>query len=367
MKKLRDSNFELLRIVAIVMVIIHHIFVHVVCFELNDHSVYTNGMMFNNLIFYKRLVLADWALSFGKIANNIFILISGYFLCSKKNIDVGKSIKKILTQVVFVSLIIIFSSFIYGWKLNPNFTAMQEISLINSDYWFIGYYLLIIILGELFINKRIAKLDRGKYKTLLLILFAFISTAFMAGLISGITGHLTTLTTGIFLYLFGGYLKECQPFKNYKWWMFILTILFMFGMMTISYRNLAVSNINTAIKDNVEMINQSFGEYTERSFSCILIAICIFELFSRLKIKSNNIINYIASSTLIIYMLHDNDFARKLWQQIDFIKPYHDNMIGFILMILFNILLVMVLGIIFNAIYNLIMKYVNLIMEEKKN
>ena len=57
----------------------------------------------------------------------------------------------------------------------------------------------------------------------------------------------------------------------------------------------------------------------------------------------------------------------KIWVQIDFIKPYHDNLGKFALMIGFNIVLVMSLGLIFYSLYNWIMKYVDLIIEERKN
>ena len=58
-EKKRNSNFELLRIIAMLMIVIFHIVVHSVDYQLTDTSsmALMNNGLFNHPIFYKKLLL----------------------------------------------------------------------------------------------------------------------------------------------------------------------------------------------------------------------------------------------------------------------------------------------------------------------
>lgn len=84
-KKVRSSNIELLRIVAMLMIVIYHIVCHCVIPQLTDSASIErmgNGY-FNVPAFYKKLLIVDLIDPWGQISNAIFILISGYFMVSK--------------------------------------------------------------------------------------------------------------------------------------------------------------------------------------------------------------------------------------------------------------------------------------------
>ena len=350
----RQSNFELLRIIAIIMIIIHHIFVHAIKYQLEGPLIYGCGEYFNNFYFYKKLILADYAYSFGKIAVDLFILISGYFLCSSKKIDLLKISKKLIGQLLFITIGIVIASYIHITFINHSFIGSQSVLIFNTEYWFIGYYFLIVLLGKLFINKYINKLDKNKYTILLVILFSIISFSFTAGTLSGIFESSKVILTGIFLYLLGGYLKKYNPFKNIKSFVFILLIILTFVMMAISYKNRTMSDINSSLGN--ECYYQKIEYYSENLLPCLVLSISLFELFSRLKMKSNKIINYIASSTLIVYILHDNEYIRMFFRKIDWIKPYHDNIFKFILLIVLTVVAVFTTGVLLQMIYDGLVK-----------
>ena len=93
MKK-RESNFELLRIFAIIMVIIGHFNVHG---NIGDLTFNQSFISFFNILFSKFLSLGD-------VSNHIFMLLTGYFLIkSKVNY---KSIIKLYLEMIFNCLII---------------------------------------------------------------------------------------------------------------------------------------------------------------------------------------------------------------------------------------------------------------------
>lgn len=84
--KMRSSNIELLRNVAMLMIVSYHIVCHCVNVQLTDKGSMErleNGL-FNQPVFYKKLMLLDTFNTFGIIGNVIFILISGYFMIEKR-------------------------------------------------------------------------------------------------------------------------------------------------------------------------------------------------------------------------------------------------------------------------------------------
>lgn len=44
-------------------------------------------------------------------------------------------------------------------------------------------------------------------------------------------------------------------------------------------------------------------------------ALCLFELFRRIHIGSNRIINFIGASTFMIYLIHNNDCFNTVWDR----------------------------------------------------
>lgn len=76
-KKERSSNIELLRIVAMLMIIVFHIIHHCVRNQL------PNSVFFNSPALYKELSIPQIIATMGSIGNAIFILISGYFMANR--------------------------------------------------------------------------------------------------------------------------------------------------------------------------------------------------------------------------------------------------------------------------------------------
>lgn len=84
-EKVRSSNIELLRIVAMFMIVTYHIVVHCVDVQLtsSDPSGVAAYGFFDHPVFYKRILILNTIMTFGIVGNAIFILILGYFLASR--------------------------------------------------------------------------------------------------------------------------------------------------------------------------------------------------------------------------------------------------------------------------------------------
>ena len=123
--KRRESNFELLRIIAIIMVITSHFVVH-------GGIKGTNSIYLINTMYSRIMIL-------GCIANHIFIFLSGYFLV-KSNFNIRKVIKLIL-EMTFYSLIIylIYSFTIHDFNL---LSFIKSFLAIFWGNWFVKYYII---------------------------------------------------------------------------------------------------------------------------------------------------------------------------------------------------------------------------------
>ena len=327
-KKIRNSNFEVLRIVAMCMIIIHHIIVH--CVSLQCSGVDTIfEPSFTTPEYYSRFAILDIGAFIGPVGNGIFILISGYFLCCKENVDIIKTSKKIISQVLFATIILMLSTFViyHKYEYSNGYVGMSNMTYITTLGWFASYYFTIVVIGKLFLNKFLSGFSRKSYLEFMLISFVAFSFTWTAIILNDIASGLRVCLTGVFLYSLGGYIKKYDPFKNARGYAIIVALIISMGLVVISSYNMRILNIEQFIKSGnpgpYYPVNNS--EFSSSDFLVLLVAVLLFELFRRIKIKSNRVINYIASSTFMIYLIHDSDPFRTWWRNMDWAKLLYES------------------------------------------
>ena len=196
-KKIRSSNIELLRIVSIIFILIHHYSLHN---QLNNLDIF-------NINKYVGII----AFGLGKIGVNIFILIMGYFSI-ERNLSV-KKILKLWLQVFFYSFGI---AVIFKLLLNTNISIKEWINFIfpisYNKYWFITIYIFLYLLTP-WLNHYFNKINKEEYKKILIMLFGVLivfysifykSTAYSMNELM----PYSNLLVFMFLYLLGGYIKK---------------------------------------------------------------------------------------------------------------------------------------------------------------
>ena len=324
----RQSNIELLRIVAMLMIVAFHIVDHCVSIQLSDlESIARMGNgYFCQPLFYKRLLLLETFMPMGPIANGVFILISGYFLAVKRpeHIRLGNTAKKLLWRLAFVTVVLLFASLGYYQRHEGVFTSMTSVKSFNSASWFVGYYFLVVVIGRLFLNRWLAGLDRGRYATFLLALFAILQFKWSGSLLKGISGGLPTLCTGVLLYSAGGFIRRYDPFTRLRTGALVGIIAGMNVLVWISYYNTTVTDIQTWIRQTELQLTtdpfvQSVDKFSNSSIVVIVVAFCLFEIFRRIRVPHSRLINYLGGATFTIYLLHDNDFFYGIWDTVDWI------------------------------------------------
>lgn len=333
--KKRSSNLELLRIVAMLMIIAFHIYWHCVSGQLTDPDSMErmgNGL-FSVPLFYKKLLLLTVFSSFGRAANVVFMTLTGYFMVAKgREIRLIPIAKKLLLEQGYAAVLLLITSLLVFRRNPDSCTTLTEINLFNSMSWYVGYYFLVMLLARLFLNRYLEKLERKQYRLFLFALLCMTQFKWIIKLLNGVTGNLVILVTGVFLYSLGGYIRRYQPFARVRTWAIFGVIAGIYALLFLS----TYAGVQDRIQDYYrEASTDPFIQYIpnvgDNSIVAILLGLSLFELFRRIKMPCCRGINYLGGATFMIYLFHDNSFFYSLWDKQDWITLLCMHPIGFLL------------------------------------
>lgn len=292
----RQSNVELLRIIAMVMIVGHHFAVHG----------WEGGFPYPS-ISVNRLWIQFIQMG-GKIGVNVFVLISGYFLIVAPKIKISKVIKFWL-QIAFYSFII-FALFV-GTGIKP-FGIIELVKhifpVIMDQWWFASTYFVLYLLSP-YINILLKNLNRRQYIIFLVLLggcWCVIPTFTAQNFQSN------SLAWFVYLYAIAGYIKLFGLKKNVtskKW--ILLAIFFAF-----------LTYLSVVMFDLLGMKVVFFGKhatffYNMQSFPMLVISVSLFLGFRALNIDCNKFVNTISAATFGVYLIHDDPYVRDfLWSRV---------------------------------------------------
>ena len=308
-KTARNSNIELLRIVSMILISLHHLCVHGPWAELAGGALPHAAMD---------------ALSLGgKVGVNCFVLITGYFLC--RSTFKSRSFLKTLFETIFYSLAILA---IFSVALPTSITGQTTIkSFIPASsglYWFMTNYLA-LYLASPFINKLLNSLSAAAHARLAgigLAVFCLIPT------ISTYNPLATNFVWFVYLYCVGAFVKKTWGDADSRRTRMRITL------HTLSKkRNCALIMLccvafivaHACIVDWAKFNVEGFkGDpryfMAQNSLPIFAIPLSLFCFFARIEMKPNSVVNYIAGSTLGVYLIHDNPLVRKwLWPHFEWI------------------------------------------------
>lgn len=199
-KSERNYGIDLLRILAIFMITVHHVILH--------GNLISSGNFINNEIAQFINILVYCGV-------NCFGLISGYVLF---NNDIKyKRIFYLYAQVLFYSLgIFLLSGFINPEVLNSKNFLFSVFPFLKGYYWYFTAYFGIFFFIP-YLNKLIETLDIESAKNLfikLIIIFSVLPTVFFNDLFQTKSGY-STLWLAI-LYLIGALIRKTNPQFNKK-------------------------------------------------------------------------------------------------------------------------------------------------------
>lgn len=294
-KKIRESNIELLRIISMIGVIILHYnnehiggaFKYVISDSINSYILY----------FIESLFIC---------AVNLFILISGYFMINNKKRNLIKPLELIL-QIIIFSV----GNYLLQVALGNSTFSLETLflSMIPNNYFVILYIVLYFI--SPFLNILINHLNNNLKQMLVSITLLFSIWPTLVDLSSEIIGREWiglssigaygsqwgySIINFILMYIIGAYLRikdDTLQLKEYQITKLIITLI-----------------LNTSIIFLWACFNDYTGYFTERSAweycnpLVITNAVILFKIFKTLKIKPNKKINDLAKGTFTVFLVH---------------------------------------------------------------
>lgn len=306
---MRASNIELLRIISMILIIMHHFSVHG-CFP------FTPDLTFN------KVFLQVFGLG-GKAGVVVFVMITGYFMVSS-SFKLHKFVK-LVGQIWFYSIAMLGVAMGLGLDTVTSRNMMLALLPIGVMSWFAQNFLVLYLLTPI-INRVLHWLQHTYYVMLLVV-----STViwFLIPTVLNLWPNVPHTTFGfkhifsfIVFYSMGAYIKLYGSHITKKIGIIFTAIGFVGAFLgDILVDVLAMTN-PTYIKQIFYFTQNDYG------FFQLLLGIGLFIIFLKAKITYRPWINVVASTTFGIYLLHDNRlFLHHMWDNVLATYQYYDSLV----------------------------------------
>ena len=286
----RLSNFELLRIICMMMII-------------GLHSLGHGGILENTRVGSLNFFLAHLLESASIIAVNCYILISGYFGIHSKF-----KIKKLLSlyfQMFFYSLII--TGIFIGLRIE-GFSIQALVYLFfpfSSQLWWFMSVFLILYLCTPFINKFLHALSKREL-SILLILFILIFVVWPSVPIFEPIDNKGGYSLYYFIVLYSIGAAVRLFYENVTLSKKKLAILYLLCSLLLASTNVVLSLL----------MGRNFGIYSYNFILIFISSVTFFLLFKEFRFNlRSRFINWLSSLTLGIYLIHDHIYVRRFVYQ----------------------------------------------------
>lgn len=302
MEKQKNIQIEVVRIIAMFMIVLGHAFTH------GNATESIRGAEYN--------YLATAFETFSVPGTDIFVLISGYFMVRSK-----ASIKRIITvwfQILFYSLSLYLLTTLSGLNSFSVIDFVKAVLPVSSNqYWFMRVYLYMLLCAP-FLNVLLNHLNQQGHQ--LLISLGIILMVIPAS-IPGITTFNSEAGNGILwffmLYLTGAYFSKYPP--QHKASQYCITAVSMF--LTAFLSRLVIARVSTLLGfagmgENRFSTFDAFPIYIEAC--CILCAGIKLSQKSVSNEKINKAVLFFSSSTAGVYMIHEHPVVRRIiWNKLN--------------------------------------------------
>ena len=300
--KSRMANLELLRCIAMLMVVVlHFLGKGELVPELTGEKIDAVG--------YVALVLKAFCI----VAVNVYMLISGYFLCmsSFKPSRLLQLWLQVWSYSVVVGLIGAFTGALPAEQVDTHYVLTLLFPVSMGHYWFMTAYLFLYLLLPL-LGMGVRRMTKGQLQltmVLLWLVFSVTKTLLPVRLEEDAQGYdclwyICLFVTAAYIRRFGaGFLEKKRR----------AVMVYVLAVAGIVAESLVLRYVYLRTGSLGRMLNVSF-EYNH--MLTFLAAVGIFALFLRLKVSGGvaRLAVSVAPYTLGVYLLHENLGLRYAWQ-----------------------------------------------------
>lgn len=276
----RESNFELLRIIAMLLIVFHHIDLIIPGWP-KDIS-FSNQFMINFLG------------AFGKVGVNIYVLITGYFMWNRQ--IKTKAWIRVIVETQFYAWLALLFGILIGYNFGFKEIITYIFPILFSFRWFATAYVILYLLIPL-INISLKKCN---FMTLLSSIIVLVFTLSIMPTI-GLRPAYSDVAWLIMIYIIGGTIHKYKLLSKVNISVQKINVLIIFCVLfvmssiiltTYVFRKLAIHTLSP----DYLMIQTS-------SFFSLIISIIIFYAFSRISFSSIKV-NEFAGLMFGVYLIH---------------------------------------------------------------
>ncbi len=299
-KKQRNSNLELFRIIVMLFIIVHHYVV--------------NSGLLETILEKSSYLWSDYFLvaisGFGKIGINCFVMITGYFMCTSS--ISGKKYFKLLFEIMFYKIAIYAVFYVLGYETLSGGALLRTflpfVTLKDGfSECFLVFYLLIP-----FLNILVNNMDRRKHFLLMLLLLCVYSAFSFLPWFEISYNYITWFAV---LYIIASFLrKHPVALLEKKTACGLITLgLFVLCMLSV------VASMYLHMGSNDYSVVYKYVADSPKPLA-VLFSIFAFSFFKNVNVKQSKFINTVSATTFGVLLIHSNSDAMRTWLWGDLLR-----------------------------------------------
>ena len=304
--KTRQANFELLRIIAMLMVVSMHFLSR------------TGGLPIAEAgkLPGEHGVFAVFVESFCIVAVNVYVLISGYFLCEKpfSLARILRLLAQILFYTILIPVVLVLCGAVPASEVLDIYYIWNCVFPVQSGhYWFVTAYVIMVLFSPV-LNAAVKTMSAKQLKMTLFFLFLFFSVGKSLSLFrfaSDKFGY--DFGWFLFLYLTAAYLREygSEAFYGKK----KCLLLYVCSCLMIAVLELVLLVIcgKTGAFEYYASIPYHYN------FVPVLIAsLALFSLFRQIRLRESSLTRFICNispAAFGVYLIHEHVGISRRWTE----------------------------------------------------
>lgn len=336
MKAIKSHHFlglDLVRILAMMIITTMH-------FAYYQHL----GRQFNEMPIYNKIFITTIDV-FSKCFINLFVMLSGYLLCTKKRN--WYNIIRIWSMSIFAAYFMFFLMTIFvPNSLSISVVVHSLFPIFSCSYWYITIYLILYVMSPAF-NNIILSVTRRTFRNYLIfftIIFTIVLGANPLIADSVYVGSAQSILWFCYLYFIGSYVK-LYGIELKRSRLLIFSVVIYFVMFILIYKRIVLPANTNIIKDT--------------GILPLFLSVGLFSYLCTVKVNSGGVISYVSRSSLFVYLIQEAPQFRSIfWPELNLLDMIRSPKL--ILTWVGVVVLLFCAASAMNYIYNLLYKFISL-------
>lgn len=295
----RNTGLDLLRLLAICMVIVLH------------YNYFRMGGLLGAVAPKEtNYYLGQTTETFSIIACNLFVLISAYYLSAANRVKVRKVVD-IGLMLVFYGLLCLAVAYAFG--LAPTEATGSDLMKSILNRWFVVTYVILYLIFP-FLNRVIRSISRRKHLYLIWLAFIFFSVWPSVYTKVTVSDKGYGITNFILLYLIAAYIRRYADGRK-RWGVLIPAYL---GSVALTLLiQLYPSYAEGSFRDFMDFV--FMGKAMSYNFFLnVVSSVLLFLIFKNLSLRQSRAVSKLQGFSLSVYVIHENIFLRQWLYRVVF-------------------------------------------------